>query len=109
MSLLVNRKETQIAELERQIKLKKEQAEKALSRQKILLGAFLLDILENNKLEGVREYTVGNLDKYLTRSSDKELLAPVIENLNKLIKGLPLVDDKEAVKPIENNHETNHG
>lgn len=99
MSLLVNSKETQIAELERQIKIKKEQAEKALSRQKILLGAFLLDMIENDRLEGIREYTVNNLDKYLTRSSDKELLAPVIENVNKLIKGLPLGDEVKKEMP----------
>ena len=109
MSLLVNTKQQQIAELEKQIQLKKAQAEKALTRQKILLGSFFLDILENNRLEGVREYTVDNLEKYLTRNSDKELLAPVIDNVKKLTKGLSLVDNKEAFKPIENNHGTNHG
>ena len=96
MSLLVNTKQQQIAELERQIQLKKVQAEKALTRQKILLGSFFLDMLENNKLEGIREYTANNLDKHLTRNADKELLAPVIDNVKKLVKGLSLV------KPIEN-------
>lgn len=95
MSLLVNTKQQQIAELERQIQLKKVQAEKALTRQKILLGSFFLDMLENNKLEGIREYTANNLDKHLTRNADKELLAPVIDNVKKLVKGLSLVDNKE--------------
>lgn len=84
--------------------IKKVQAEKALTRQKILLGSFFfLDMLENNKLEGIREYTANNLDKHLTRNADKELLAPVIDNVKKLVKGLSLV------KPIENNYRANHG
>ena len=60
-------------------------------------------MLENNKLEGIREYTANNLDKHLTRNADKELLAPVIDNVKKLVKGLSLV------KPIENNYRANHG
>ena len=93
MSLLVNKQQQQIAELERQIQLKKQQADKAINRQKILLGSFLLDMLENEKLEGIREYTANNLDKYLTRNADKELLAPVIDNVKKLAKGLPLNEE----------------
>lgn len=111
MSLLVNTKQQQIAELERQIQLKKQQADKALTRQKILLGSFLLDMLENNKLEGIREYTVDNLDKFLTRSQDKELLAPVIKNINDLVNS----ENKKSIpnhqtQPIQNNNQgVNHG
>ena len=51
-----------------------------------MLGAFLIDALENNKLEGLRKYVVDNLDNFLTRKSDKEAFAPFIENIEKLAK-----------------------
>lgn len=87
MSLLVNPNQAQIDELNRKLALQKQQAEKKLTRQKILLGSFLLDMLEKDKLDGARQYTIDNLDKFLTRTQDKELLAPVVDEIRKLVKG----------------------
>ncbi|WP_299189611.1 hypothetical protein [uncultured Psychrobacter sp.] len=47
--------------------LKKEQKlDKKLTRQKILLGAFLVDALENDSVAGLKEYTADNLLDFLT-------------------------------------------
>ena len=40
--------------------------DKKLTRQKILLGAFLVDALENDSVDGLKEYTAGNLLDFLT-------------------------------------------
>lgn len=55
------------------------------TRQKILLGAFLLDLLEHDKVGGLRQYTVDNLDKFLSRDGDRSLLLPVVTNVKKLM------------------------
>ncbi|WP_298807599.1 hypothetical protein [uncultured Psychrobacter sp.] len=47
--------------------LKEEQRlDKKLTRQKILLGAFLVDALENDSVGGLKEYTADNLLDFLT-------------------------------------------
>lgn len=85
-NLLTSDKQARINELEAKIAKEKEALNKKLNRQKIMLGAFLIDALENNKLEGLRKYVVDNLDNFLTRKSDKEAFAPFIENIEKLAK-----------------------
>ena len=40
--------------------------DKKLTRQKILLGAFLVDALENDSVDGLKEYTADNLLDFLT-------------------------------------------
>lgn len=40
---------------------------KKLTRQKILLGAFLVDALEKDSVDGLKEYTADNLLNFLTR------------------------------------------
>lgn len=85
-NLLTSEKQARINELEAKIAKEKEALNKKLNRQKIMLGAFLIDALENNKLEGLRKYVVDNLDNFLTRKSDKEAFAPFIENIEKLAK-----------------------
>lgn len=88
MSLLIADDDKELArlnELERQLKLKKEKMDKNATRQKILLGAFLLDLLENDKLPGLRDYTVANLESFVNRDGEKNLVKPVITNVKKLI------------------------
>ena len=57
--------------------------DKKHTRQKILLGAFLIDLLENNKVNGLCEYTANNLDNFLDRKGYKELMSEIIDNLKK--------------------------
>ena len=88
MSLLIADDDKELArlnELERQLKLKKEKMDKNATRQKILLGAFLLDLLENNKVSGLRDYTVGNLENFVNRDDEKKLVKPVVNNVKKLM------------------------
>ena len=88
MSLLIADDDKELArlnELERQLKLKKEKMDKNATRQKIVLGAFLLDLLENDKLPGLRDYTVANLESFLNRDGEKKLVEPVIANVKKLM------------------------
>ena len=88
MSLLIADDDKELArlnELERQLKLKKEKISKNAIRQKILLGAFLLDLLENNKVSGLRDYTVANLENFVNRDGEKNLVKPVITNVKKLM------------------------
>ena len=88
MSLLIADDDKELArlnELERQLKLKKEKMDKNATRQKILLGAFLLDLLEHDKVLGLRDYTVANLESFVTRDGEKNLVKPVISNVKKLM------------------------
>ena len=88
MSLLIADDDKELArlnELERQLKLKKEKISKNATRQKILLGAFLLDLLEHDKVHGLRNYTVANLESFVTRDGEKNLVKPVITNVKKLM------------------------
>ena len=95
-NLLTSDKQARINELEAKIAKEKEALNKKLNRQKIMLGAFLIDALENDKLEGLRKYVIDNLDNFLTRKSDKEAFTPFIENIEKLTK--------EQDKPIPSVH-----
>lgn len=84
MSLLGgnNIKEQQkINELELKINREKQKLDKKRTRQKILLGAFLVDALENDSVHGLREYTADNLLSFLTRQTDKDLMADLVKGL----------------------------
>lgn len=70
-----------INELEQKIKREKYKLDKKLTRQKILLGTFFIDMLEDDKVAGIRSYTTQNLEEFLTRKGDKELMSDIIENL----------------------------
>ena len=61
----------------------KQKLDKKLTRQKILLGAFLVDALENDAVDGLREYTADNLLDFLTRQTDKDLMSEFVSNLKK--------------------------
>ena len=75
------KEQQKINELELKINREKQKLDKKLTRQKILLGTFLIDILENNKVAGLRSYTVDNLENFLTRKGNKDLMTDVIEKL----------------------------
>ena len=88
MSLLIADDDKELArlnELERQLKIKKEKMDRNATRQKILLGAFLLDLLEHDKVLGLRDYTVANLESFVTRDGEKNLVKPAITNVKKLM------------------------
>ena len=71
-----------INELELKINREKQKLDKKLTRQKILLGAFLVDALENDSVDGLRKYTVDHLLGFLTRQGDKDLMADLVKELN---------------------------
>ena len=49
------------------------------------MGAFLLDLLEHDKVLGLRDYTAANLESFVTRDGEKNLVKPVISNVKKLM------------------------
>lgn len=75
------KEQQKINELERKIKLEKTRLDKKLTRQKILLGAFMIDLLEGNKVNGLAEYTAANLNDFVTRENDKKLMRTIISSL----------------------------
>ena len=95
MSLLGgnNLKEHQkINDLELKINREKQKLDKKLTRQKILLGAFMIKLLETNKIDGLVNYTANNLEEFLTRQGDKELMSDVINNLKSQVDGVKNID-----------------
>ena len=74
-----------INELELKINREKQKLDKKLTRQKILLGAFLVDALENDSVDGLKEYTADNLLDFLTRQGDKDLMKDFIVSLGSMI------------------------
>lgn len=108
MSLLVidDLKEQQkINELEQKIKREKLKRDKKITHQKIILGAFLLDMLEKNAVNDLKKYTAENLNEFLNRQSDKDDFASFIENLK---KDLPK-EVKETEYGNYNDVDTNNG
>ena len=75
------KEQQKINELELKINREKQKLDKKLTRQKILLGAFLVDALEKDSVEGLKEYTDDNLLNFLTRQTDKDLMAELVKGL----------------------------
>ena len=75
------KEQQKINALELKINREKQKLDKKVTRQKILLGAFLVDTLEKNKVNGLKEYTADNLLNFLTRQGDKDLMANFVEEL----------------------------
>ncbi len=75
------KEQQRINELEAKINREKQKLDKKLTRQKILLGAFLVDALENNSVQGLKEYTADNLLDFLSRQGDKDLMADLVKGL----------------------------
>ena len=76
------KEQQKINELQLKINKEKQKLDKKLTRQKILLGAFLVDALENDSVEGLKEYTANNLLNFLTRQGDKDLMKDLVDELN---------------------------
>ena len=84
MSLLSGngiKEQQKINDLELKINREKQKLDKKLTRQKILLGAFLVDALENDSVDGLKKYTADNLLDFLTRQGDKELMIDLVKGL----------------------------
>ena len=84
MSLLSGsdlKEQQKINELDLKINREKQKLDKKLTRQKILLGAFLVDALEKDVVDGLKEYTANNLLDFLTRQTDKDLMADLVKGL----------------------------
>ena len=75
------KEQQKINELQLKINREKQKLDKKLTRQKILLGAFLVDALENDSVDGLKKYTADNLFDYLTRQTDKDLMADLVKGL----------------------------
>ncbi|WP_352311040.1 mobilization protein MobS [Psychrobacter sp. W2-37-MNA-CIBAN-0211] len=78
------KEQQKINDLELKINREKQKLDKKLTRQKILLGAFLVDALKNDSIDGLKKYTADNLDDFLTRQGDKELMKELINELRNL-------------------------
>ena len=79
------KEQQKIHQLQLKINREKQKLDKKLTRQKILLGAFLVDTLENDSVQGLKEYTADNLLGFLTRQADKDLMKELIESLGGMI------------------------
>ncbi|MGP4906992.1 mobilization protein MobS [Psychrobacter faecalis] len=96
MSLLYSndlKEQQKINELELKINREKQKLDKKLTRQKILLGTFLVDALDKDSVKGLKEYTADNLLNFLSRQTDKDLIAELVKELRGKVN-------------IENNNET---
>ena len=93
------KEQQKINDLELKINREKQKLDKKLTRQKILLGAFLLDALEKDQVHGLKDYIAKSLPEYLTRETDRELLKGLVENLG----GTMAAEDNEDRSNIERN------
>ena len=75
------KEQQKINELELKINREKQKLDKKLTRQKILLGAFFVETLEKDSVDGLKEYTADNLLNFLTRQTDKDLMADLVKEL----------------------------
>lgn len=95
MSLLTNddlKEQQRINDLEQKIKREKAKLDKKMTRRKILLGSFMIELLEKNKVEDLAQYTADNLDAFLTRQGDKELMGDLINNLKSQVGEVKNID-----------------
>lgn len=102
MSLLGSndlKEQQKINDLELKINREKQKLDKKLTRQKILLGAFLIDTLEKDRVNGLKDYVAKTMPEYLTRETDKELLKGLVENLG----GTMAAENNKDKSNIERN------
>lgn len=95
-----------LEELKRQAKVQQVKLEKRLNKQKILMGAFLGQVLatDGESEQMFREYFAIHFPDFLTRKSDKELFKSMIESLGGDM-GLDEGKDSSAVNMQTSNHE----
>lgn len=99
LSVDEQKEQQRINELENKIKREKAKLDKKLTRQKILLGAFFIDVLENDKVAGLRSYTAENLEGFLTRKGDKELMKDIVDNLMNAVDSSRTRDTNKPNQP----------
>lgn len=80
------KEQQRINELQLKINREKQKLDKKLTRQKILLGAFLVDALDKDSVDGLREYTADTLLDFLTRQTDKDLMTDLVKGLGGTIE-----------------------
>ena len=95
-----------LEELKRQTKIQQVKLDKRLNKQKILMGAFLGQVLatEGDDEQMIREYFAIHFPDFLTRASDKHLFKSMIESLGGDM-GLEEEVDPFVAKVKENNQE----
>ena len=95
-----------LEELKRKAKLQQVKLDKRLNKQKILMGAFLGQVLagESEDEKFIQNYFAKNFPQFLTRKSDKELFASMVKSLGGDI-GL----EEEAVKANDQPDKQEHG
>lgn len=75
------KEQQRINELQLKINREKQKLDKKLTRQKILLGAFLADALEKDAVDGLKAYTADHLLDFLSRQTDKDLMKDLVKGL----------------------------
>lgn len=95
-----------LEELKRQAKVQQVKLDKRLNKQKILMGAFLGQVLatEGETEQMIRDYFAIHFPDFLTRKSDKFLFKSMIESLGGDI-GLGEEEDPFLANVKENNKE----
>jgi len=78
------KEQQKINDLELKINREKQKLDKKLTRQKILLGAFMIKLIESGEVEGLSKFTANNLNNFLTRESDRELMSSIVERLKNI-------------------------
>ena len=96
----------QLEELKRKARLKKVKLDKRVNKQKILMGAFLGQVLsgESEDEKFIQNYFAKNFPKFLTRKLDKELFASMVKSLGGDI-GLDEEASKANDQPSEQEHD----
>ncbi|MGP9829686.1 hypothetical protein [Psychrobacter sp. AOP1-A1-60] len=95
-----------LEELKRKAKLQQVKLDKRLNKQKILMGAFLGQVLvgESEDEKFIQNYFAKNFPEFLTRKSDKELFKSMIESLGGDM-GLDEEESSFVANAKENNQE----
>ena len=94
-----------LEELKRKAKLQQVKLDKRLNKQKILMGAFLGQVLagESEDEKFIQDYFAKNFPQFLTRKSDKELFASMVKSLG----GDMDLDEEESAS--NKSHPAEHG
>ena len=90
-----------LEELQRQAKVQKVKLDKQLNKQKIIMGAFLGQVLatEGDDEQMIREYFAIHFPDFLTRESDKYLFKSMVESLG---GDMGLGDEEDSFVAREN-------
>ena len=64
------------------------------------MGAFLVDALENDSIQGLKEYTADHLLGFLTRQGDKDLMTNLVKRLGGILDARSNSESKTSSKPF---------